>query len=69
MSAPVIVITMMGIAVIVTAEEHGVESCGKPASTKKSWASKGPAIAEDTVNCAGSAMSRPVAWPDGKALL
>jgi hypothetical protein len=54
MSGLGIAITMMAIAVITTAEEHGVESCGKPASTKKSWASKAWAIAADTVNSADS---------------
>ena len=33
---PGIAITMMAIEVIATAEGDGVESCGKPASTKKS---------------------------------
>ena len=45
---------MMAIEVIATAEEHGVESCGKPAFTKKSWASKGWAIVADTANFAAS---------------
>jgi hypothetical protein len=52
MSGPGMAITMM--AMIATAEEHGVESCGKPASTKKSWASKEWAIAADTANFAAS---------------
>jgi hypothetical protein len=55
MSAPGIATTMMAIAVITTAPEHGVESCGKPASTKKSWASKGWAIAADIGSFADSA--------------
>jgi hypothetical protein len=59
MSAPGIAITMMAIGVIVTVGEHGVESCGKPASTKRSWASKGRATAEDTGNFAGSAVAPP----------
>ena len=51
MSGPGIAITIM--AVIATAEEHGAENCGKPASTKKSWASKGWAIAAGIANSAG----------------
>jgi hypothetical protein len=57
MSGPGIAITMMAIEVITTAEEHGAENCGKPASTKKSWASKGWAIAADTGNFADSAIA------------
>jgi hypothetical protein len=53
MSGPGIAITMMAIEVITTAEEHGAENCGKPASTKKSWASKGWAIAAGIANSAG----------------
>jgi hypothetical protein len=53
MSGPGIAITMMAIEVITTAEEHGVENCGKPASTRKSWASKGWAIAAGIANSAG----------------
>jgi len=53
MSGHDIGITMMAIEVITTAEADGVENCGKPASTKKSWASKGWAIAADTASFAG----------------
>ncbi len=52
MSGLDIAITMMAIGATATAEEDGVESCGKPASTKRSWVSKGWAIAEDTGNFA-----------------
>jgi len=41
--------TMMAIA----REEQGVESYGKPASIKKSWASKGWATAAGIANSAG----------------
>ena len=44
---------MMAIARNGPMEEQGVESCGKPASIKKSWASKGWATAAGIANSAG----------------
>ena len=56
-----IMMIMMGATMatnaVIAMEGDSVESCGKPASTKKSWASKGWAIAVDTGNFADSAIA------------
>ena len=56
-----IMMIMMGASMatnaVIAMEGDSVESCGKPASTKKSWASKGWAIAADTGNFADSAVA------------
>jgi hypothetical protein len=56
-----IMMIMMGASMatnaVIAMEGDSVESCGKPASTKKSWASKGWAIAADTGNFADSAIA------------
>ena len=56
-----IMMIMMGASMatnaVIAMEGDSVESCGKPASTKKSWASKGWAIAADTGNFADSVMA------------
>jgi hypothetical protein len=43
----------MATNAVIAMEGDSVESCGKPASTKKSWASKGWAIAAGIANSAG----------------
>src|SRR5689334_19325343 len=54
--------TTMAIDAVLTMEGDSVESCGKPASTRKNWASKAWATVGDIANSAGRSRRQLPSW-------
>jgi hypothetical protein len=53
----IMIAATMATNVVLTMERDSVESCGKPAFTKKNWASKAWATVKDIANSAARLVS------------